>query len=196
MQDEIELVVLGHKKGVGKDTLASLMVDRLGFVRVSFAAKLKAICRDLFDLDRDHLENHVLKEKIDERYGLTPRQILQKFGTEAVRNQVWDKTWTNYVFKKTIPLLCQNKFTKFVITDCRFKNEIEGTIDFSIKNQGVKIRTTFVEVTRKNDDKKLDHHPSEQDLNSWQGWDFTVVNDKEPIDMYNQFVSKYHNKWK
>ena len=71
--------ILG-KKGSGKDTLADYLVEHNGFIKYSFADPVKNIVNILFNLS-DTQVNGYLKETVDERWGLSPRVILQRFGT-------------------------------------------------------------------------------------------------------------------
>lgn len=86
----------------------------------AFGDKLKEISSDLFDIPLDRLHSRKGKNEFDERWGLTHRQILQKFGTEvgrAINPYVWV-----YHVKKWI----ENKPERdIVISDVRFKTEAE-----------------------------------------------------------------------
>lgn len=187
MSSSLELICLGHQKGVGKDTLADLLEERDDFLKVSFAEKLKDICIDLYDLSQEQCFGGK-KEVIDPRYGMSPRTIFQRFGTEAVRKQVWDNTWTNYLFSVTIPRAIELGMNKFVISDLRFKNEALAAINWAIDHRAA---VRLVKVSRPEILSK-DDHSSEQDLAD-AAWDFVVINDKSPNDMYHKFWSLYRS---
>ncbi len=92
---------------------------------------------------------------------LTPRLILQTLGTEWGRRlhaDIWvDSCWENILFET------QHMWQKWVITDCRFLNEIRGT-----KRRGgvvVKLLRGFEEAKeRAAQSGNADIHPSEAEL--------------------------------
>lgn len=69
------------QKRAGKDTVADHLVEKYGFVRYGFADPVKEGARHMFDLSQEQLYGD-LKEVVDERWGVTPRQILEALGTE------------------------------------------------------------------------------------------------------------------
>ena len=123
--------------GSGKDTTADYLVNIHEFRRDSFAATLKDACSAVFGWDRDMLEGRTRSSREwrvqpDEwwsaRLGrtITPRYILQHWGTEVCRNAFHDDIWIASL---------ENKLRKtdddVVISDCRFPNEIRA-----IRKQG------------------------------------------------------------
>lgn len=116
--------------GSGKDTIADYLCTFHGFKRVSFAASLKDAVSAVFGWDRELLEGSTKasrewREQKDEwwsnRLGMdvTPRRILQYWGTEVLRNHFHTDIWVASVENK----LRQTK-DNIVITDCRFSNEV------------------------------------------------------------------------
>lgn len=94
---------------------------------MSFAKPLKDVARKIYDLS-DEQVNGDLKEETDPRYGITPRFILQKLGTEGFRN-IRQSTWTDYWAREY-----RNNYdpTELVlVTDVRFPDELEA-----IKREG------------------------------------------------------------
>ena len=123
--------------GSGKDTIADYLVTHHGFKRVSFAASLKDAVAAVFGWDRELLEgttksSREWREEKDEwwsnRLGMniTPRWVLQYWGTDVLRNHFHNDIWVASVENK----LRQAK-DNIVITDCRFENEVNA-----IKNAG------------------------------------------------------------
>ena len=127
--------------GSGKDTIADYLVNFHGFRRESFANSLKDAVSNVFGWDRVLLEGRTLesrewREQVDEWWAerlnipnLTPRFILQRWGTEVLRTSFHDDIWIASVENK----IRQSK-DNIVITDCRFKNEIQ-----SLKRIGGKV---------------------------------------------------------
>jgi len=117
--------------GAGKDTTADYLVNIHQFRRESFANTLKDAVSAVFGWDRELLEGRTRhsrewREQVDawwaERLNmpdLTPRWVLQYWGTEVVRRGFHDDTWIASL---------ENKLRKttddVVISDCRFPNEI------------------------------------------------------------------------
>jgi hypothetical protein len=117
--------------GSGKDTVADYLCTFHGFKRVSFASSLKDAVSSVFGWDREMLEGSTKtsrewREQKDvwwsERLGMdiTPRWILQYWGTDVLRNHFHTDIWVASVENK----LRQSK-DNIVITDCRFANEFE-----------------------------------------------------------------------
>lgn len=119
--------------GAGKDTAADYLVNFHGFRRDSFANTLKDAVACVFGWDRTLLEGRTneareWREQVDpwwaERLGmphLTPRWILQYWGTEVCRKGFHDDIWIASL---------ENKMRKtgdnIVISDVRFPNEIKA----------------------------------------------------------------------
>lgn len=119
--------------GAGKDTAADYLVNFHGFRRDSFANTLKDAVSCVFGWDRTLLEGRTneareWREQVDpwwaERLGmphLTPRWILQYWGTEVCRKGFHDDIWIASL---------ENKMRKtgdnIVISDVRFPNEIKA----------------------------------------------------------------------
>ena len=127
--------------GSGKDTIADYLVNIHEFRRESFANALKDSVAAVFGWDRTMLEGRTKearewREEVDtwwaERLAmptLTPRWVLQYWGTEVCRKSFHDDIWIAALENK----LRQAK-DNIVISDVRFPNEI-----LSIKNAGGKI---------------------------------------------------------
>ncbi len=119
--------------GSGKDTAADYLVNFHGFRRDSFANTLKDAVAAVFGWDRTLLEGRTKearewREQVDpwwaERLNiptLTPRWILQHWGTEVCRQGFHDDIWIASL---------ENKMRKtkdnIVISDVRFPNEIKA----------------------------------------------------------------------
>ena len=184
--------------GSGKDTAADYLVNFHGFKRESFANTLKDAVASVFSWDRELLEGRTKaarewREQIDPWWSqrlnmpdLTPRLVLQLWGTEVCRKSFHDDIWIASVENK----LRQTK-DNIVITDCRFPNEIA-----SIRNAGGRV----VRIARGTDPewfqlariaplemKKMypNIHASEY---SWAATDFdiTIDNDGSIEDLYRE----------
>jgi hypothetical protein len=123
--------------GAGKDTIADYLVNIHEFRRESFAGTLKDAVSSVFGWDRVMLEgrtraSRAWREEPDawwsERLGrtITPRWVLQYWGTEVCRHGFHDDIWIASLENKL-----RSSQDNVVISDCRFPNEIAA-----IKNQG------------------------------------------------------------
>lgn len=127
--------------GAGKDTAADYFCNFHGFKRESFAGTLKDAVSQVFSWDRELLEGRTSasrqwREEVDEWWAerldipnLTPRWVLQQWGTEVCRKAFHDDIWIASVENKL-----RTARDNIVISDCRFPNEIE-----SIRRAGGKV---------------------------------------------------------
>ena len=126
--------------GSGKDTVADYLVNFHGYKRESFANSLKDAVSVVFGWDRELLEGRTKqsrewRETRDEwwiarlKQDITPRYVLQYWGTEVVRRGFHDDMWVASLENR----LRQTQ-DDIVITDCRFPNEIKA-----LKNIGARV---------------------------------------------------------
>jgi hypothetical protein len=178
--------------GSGKDTIADYLVNFHEFRRDSFAATLKDAVSSVFNWDRELLEGRTKqarewREQIDpwwaERLNmpnLTPRLMLQLWGTEVCRRGFHDDIWIASLENK---LRASND--NIVISDCRFPNEIKALREQDAKIIWVQRGLTphwysIAEQANRGDNKALEWlksegiHASEY---SWAGTTFDAVID-------------------
>jgi|TARA_B110000971_G_scaffold113601_1_gene116532 hypothetical protein len=127
--------------GSGKDTVADYLVNFHEFRRESFANTLKDAVSAVFGWDRTLVEGRTKearewREQVDpwwaERLGmptLTPRWVLQYWGTEVCRKSFHDDIWIASLENKL-----RSSKDDVIVSDVRFPNEVTA-----IKNQGGKI---------------------------------------------------------
>ena len=127
--------------GSGKDTVADYLQNFHEFRRESFASTLKDAVAAVFGWDRTMLEGRTKearewREQVDPWWAarldmptLTPRWVLQYWGTEVCRKGFHDDIWIASLENKL-----RTSKDSIVISDCRFPNEIQ-----SIKNAGGQI---------------------------------------------------------
>ena len=117
--------------GCGKGTVGDILVEEHGFTKISFADKLKDGVAQIFGWDRALLEgdtdrSRLWREKVDEFWTretgrtITPRIVLQEFGTDCMRNGFYDGVWVSLTKKEII----ENPDKDYVVTDVRFENEV------------------------------------------------------------------------
>lgn len=192
--------------GSGKDTVADYLVNFHEFRRESFASTLKDAVAAVFGWDRTMLEGRTKearewREQVDSWWAakldmptLTPRWVLQYWGTEVCRRAFHDDIWIASLENKL-----RHSRDNIVISDCRFPNEIEslkraggnivwvqrGTLpdwytDAVSANQGNNVGLNAMKM------RKI--HASEW---AWLGSDFDVVIDNNGSidDLYRQSAS-------
>ena len=117
--------------GSCKDTVADYLTNLHEFRRESFANSLKDSVAHVFGWDRTMLEGRTKqarewREQLDVWWAdrlnmpeLTPRWVLQHWGTEVCRQGFHDDIWIASLENKL-----RNSQDDIVISDCRFPNEI------------------------------------------------------------------------
>lgn len=139
----------------------------------AFADPLKECLINTFGIHRSAVYTQEGKASMSYRWGMTYREMLQKFGTDAVRKNLHDDAWIfamdNYISNIT-------EDTILIIPDVRFKNEarlcdnygwVVNVVRPSIVTKWMKFKEALHLV-----------HPSEQPLTS-RYYDYEIVNDKD-----------------
>jgi hypothetical protein len=190
--NEMDKMIIGisGKKQHGKDTVAEMLHYTYGVQRIAFADKLKQTAMDLWGLSFDQLYD-ASKEIVDPRWGLSPRQIMQQFGT-AVGRHVHDETWIRYTLNTIaqaqagIPVILPNfenskfqevsfpkgKTITWAIPDVRFPNEAEA-----IRAAG----GIIIKVIRPKQE-TIDNHDSERYVDDIVS-DYVILNDGSLMDL-------------
>lgn len=158
----------------------------------SFAEPLKVIATELFNIPKENVygsddkkneaQKHLLwknmpgsKRKTGE---MTSREFLQYFGTNICRS-IYQNVWTDALIKsiqQESPLLA-------MVDDCRFENEIN-----CIHSMGGKV----IRLTR---NLYNDTHPSEEALDSYEGFDKIIDNQNMSIHETNIEIIKTLEEW-
>ena len=180
--------------GSGKDTVADYLVNFHGWRRESFANSLKDGVANIFGWDRQMLEGRTKqsrewREQVDPwwatRLGmkdLTPRWVLQYFGTEVMRGQMYDGIWID-------SCIGRYKGQNTVISDTRFVNEIK-----TIKaHGGIILCVKRGELPTQKQMQDQGAHKSEWD---WLDSDFDIVIDNNGTkeDLYKEIDLIVSNK--
>ena len=133
------IIAITGYKGSGKDTVADMLIEKMGGEKQyvgkrSFAYPIKEAAKVIFDWGEEHV-NGDLKNDVDERWGVSPREILQWMGTEVfqykisedfpafadkVGREIWVQNLYNWYLSN------HNPFTSnIIIPDMRFPHELE-----------------------------------------------------------------------
>ena len=192
--------------GSGKDTVADYLVNFHEFRRESFADTLKDAVAAVFGWDRTLLEGRTKearewREEVDhwwaERLGmptLTPRWVLQYWGTEVCRKSFHDDIWIASLENKI-----RNSKDDIIVSDVRFPNEVKA-----IKNQQGKMiwvqrgrlpKWYDVALDAKSGSNVVINELKIQNIHSsewaWVGtkFDHTIHNDMNIDDLYSEVKS-------
>lgn len=170
------IIGFGHKRQRGKDTAAAFAHSRLLQWHLcarldSFAYSIKeGIGRRVFGFSAAQLYGN-LKGELDLFWGLTPRDVFQRFGTEVVREQFGADIWVKTLRRRAM----EDMYTSVVVTDVRFRNEFQALREMGAWLIRVDRDVPYVEG--------IDDHQSEIDLDGWHGWDMILINDGTPADL-------------
>lgn len=171
----MKIIGFSGRAGSGKNTAAEALIRDYGAYPAAFADELKRIARRVWGLSETQTDGH-LKEVVDERWGLTPRQIMQRLGTEVGR-AVHPDTWVRYLLDRRLARDLFPPAMLAVITDVRFPNECEA-----IRNLGgIVIRIERPGLAGD------DSHASEKAINLLVV-DHVVVNDGTIADLHRKVL--------
>lgn len=118
--------ITGHARH-GKDSTADVLVKRYGFTKYALADVMKDACRVIFGWDDAHLYGE-LKDRVDPRYGVSPRHALQSLGTEWGQFELakYDDFAETTGRKLWVNALLARVSGQAVIADVRFPHEAEA----------------------------------------------------------------------
>lgn len=177
----LEGIVLSGFARVGKDEVAKILVEQYGFQRRAFADKLREVLFALNPVvgwkwdtggesDRPQLwrlQDHFKYDKQgwdtykESNYANEIRRLLQRLGTEAGRQTLWDSIWIDAALTNL------SEDARVVVTDGRFYNEFD-----SIRERGGEVwRVERPGVGPLND------HASETEAILYPHFDRVIVND-------------------
>jgi hypothetical protein len=184
------VIGLSGKIGSGKTTFSKLLVSSLkeksvkapvSVYEYNFADKLKRITKELCGYGGYTQEE---KNLFISDYNMTVGEILQKVGTDALRNHFDQDVWV----KATFTEFYQNEFNSInIIGDCRFPNEADN-----IKSLGginIRLEGDPAEV-RANSNRDI-NHISETALDNYENFDFKYDNtgDISQLQMFAEEVA-------
>lgn len=168
---DVVILGLGHRAGVGKDTIADRLVKNHGFRKLAFADPLRAAASEVFGFEVHRMLDPLTKNRVDEFWGLSPRQVLQKMGTDAMRGTFGEDVWLKAMAARLRRYLSvEGTPNRYVITDVRFPNEaamikrMNGGV-WRIDRPGI------------SDQWPEGLHASETSMRDYKDWDLTILND-------------------
>lgn len=118
----MKLIGITGKARSGKDTIAKHLFHQHAFTRIAFGDPVKLTAQQAFGLSEAQTWDDEYKEVVIPYWGMSPREIFQKVGTDAMRNtfgaNVWIKRWS-------LSYLLLKDTDHIVVPDVRFDNEAE-----------------------------------------------------------------------
>lgn len=179
------IAICGLKRS-GKDTLATHIESKYGYLHVKISQRLKEMMRLLFGFSNDQMETDV-KEVIDTRWGLTPRRAMQFFGTEIMQFEIQKlmpdmgrNFWVQDIIRRYIP------GTNIVISDLRFLHEWHA-----LRQTGVEL--LIVRIHRSETDTS-DTHVSETEQENIKE-DVIITNDTNVTELHDAFDKMWNERY-
>lgn len=129
----MDKIILVGFQGSGKNTVGEYLVEKYGYVGISFADALKDAVASIFCWDRNALEGNTpesreWRETIDTWWAnkldipeFTPRWAMRNFGTDLMRTYFDKDIWIHNVERR----IRDFGDRKVVVFDGRFPNEID-----------------------------------------------------------------------
>ena len=190
------IISITGKIGSGKDTIADIIMQYTPYHDweiKKFAGKLKVIAEILSGVPKINFEDQEFKKQdMGPEWGMTYRDLLQKLGTEAMRNGLHENVWVNALMSDYTPAhyavgaleteLSEESavYPNWLITDTRFPNELES----AKAHNGITIK-----VVRDSGNTIGTTHASETALDDYTKWDYVVDNNGSFEDLKTQVFS-------
>lgn len=183
------IIGVSGKIGSGKDTFADILIEyvknryTVTFENKKFAYNLKKILTILTGVSMEDVLSREGKLKYLPDWDMTIGEMQQKFGTEAIRNNLHKDAWVLSLFGT----YSEDDF--WIITDVRFKNEA----NIIKKKGGIIIRLNGDPKNCSANDKRNVEHPSETELDDYSDFDY-IYDNIPPISRLENFVKEISDK--
>lgn len=202
------IIGLGHKKQVGKDTVAKILryitwekengfivdekyitqelqksyaeeFNNIKWITMSFADKLKEVASIVFDIRKECWNDPLVKASLVSNYNLTGREILQKIG-ESFRKEISPDIWVNSLFSSYDSLNYRERSGDIIKP-----NLIITDVRMPNEAQAIKDRGGILIKINKETGYK-DNHISETALDDYDGWDYVIDNNGTLEELINK----------
>lgn len=190
----MEIIALSGFARSGKDEVSKVLVEEFGFKKVAFADKLREMLYALdpwvvaYNNKTGANETRALHGVIDEfgwdgyketMYGDEIRRLLQRLGTEAGRETLWDSIWIDAA------LAGHPEDAKIVISDARFINEFNAVTTYG----GQVWRVDRAGVGPAN------NHKSELEALEYNKFNFHIQNNGTLDDLRERVIEVYEGMY-
>jgi len=179
-----KIIGIAGLAGSGKDTVGEAIqafgkLEKENWEIKKFAGTLKQIASLLTGLKPEVFESQEHKSRnLGKEWGhMTIREMLQRIGTEAMRDNLHPNVWVNALFSD------YDHNNRWIITDLRFPNELQA-----IQNHnGMLIKVVRPGVVGMN-------HYSETALDNFNKWDHIIHNDGTRYDLVQKVRQIYYGE--
>jgi hypothetical protein len=176
----------------GKDTFAERLVEKHGFIRLAFADTLRDFLyalNPIVDMNRRYeadvpdgppiylqevIDHYTWDHYKESHFGPEIRRLLQRLGTEAGRQTLWDTIWIDAKLKDL------DEHKNYVITDARFLNEFDAIREAAARQDHV---CAIVRINRPGVE-AANTHASELEALQYDQWDKIVTNGGTKEDLW------------
>jgi hypothetical protein len=166
--------------GSGKTTAAFIISDmRVGARVLSFGVPVKKAAMEIFLLTPEQVYTMEGKQTVDPRWGMSPRDILQMVGTDAMR-AVLPGVWVQNTKIRIQEARRADPYGCVVIDDVRFEDEAELIRDMG----GYIVHLTGRRYGGATE--KQETHASEKGI-AWCNDDF-IINNSWSLDAFRESV--------
>ena len=180
------IAVCGYKRS-GKDTIAKYLNKKYNYKHLKITYKLKECLKLLFDL-RDHELETDKKDKINKKWNVTPRKLMQFIGTEIFQYKIQEilpdidkKFWIKtFLTDSLVNNLRNKKDFHIVISDIRFIHEYEELKKLNIPISVIKVTNDNIMI-----DSNEELHISEREFIKIP-YDKEILNNSSFDDMYKK----------
>ena len=183
------IISISGKIGSGKDTVADIIqsidISRKWEVK-KWAGKLKQVATLLTGIPMEKWEDQEFKKtELGPEWGMTVRDLLQKLGTDAMRNGLHENTWVNALMSEYLATTIttginewdyweEDVLPNWIVTDTRFPNEVKA-----IKEKG----GILIKIERDTSNTIGTGHISETALDDYTEWDYVIDNNGSLLDL-------------
>ena len=158
------IIALGFRARSGKDLVGSYLVRRYEFERLAFADTLKNAAKEIFGFTDEQVYGSE-KEVVDLYWNMTPRAVLQKMGSDCLRDHFDKDIWIKAIHRKIL----QNPNKNYVICDCRYINEAGAVKSWG----GILVR---LDRSQAGAGQGMNKHISETEMENFKDWDHVIDN--------------------
>lgn len=190
-----KLVALSGWRGSGKDTVGDFLCREYGFQKISFAASLKDLVSELYDVPRHYMDDREFKEAPLSKYPVintdaftgtmqdllkselssgfwTPRALCILEG--STKRSVYSNYWVSRAVRNMSPAF------DYVISDMRYKSEA----DTLTMLMGSNFQLSKWRIERLDTVDTLD--ASERDLDDYNGFTHRIDNRSTTNDLFER----------
>lgn len=184
--DNIHIILLGHRKQHGKDTVGAILqnfLENRGVLtnKTLFARVLKEHCAERYGLDASKMhEDEYKRWKPSWLGGRTVRDVLLEEG--ALGRQIWGPVWANSAYKDVL-FRAHRPYNVGIITDFRFQNEYDCFDELMEVNGYTGKRPILHKVLVHRPDGPIENDGADGELpDRGDYWDYEIINECQGED--------------